>query len=75
VVKIKVEVEIEIPHYSSVPDAAAALHVAEITVWRWIRDHKIPSVKFEGRTLIPDYAIEEKRRELPEGSSLKGMKR
>jgi predicted site-specific integrase-resolvase len=78
VVKVKVEVEIEIEDYSSVPDAAAALSVAEITVWRWIKDHKIPSVKFEGRTIIPNYAIEElqKRESSPEGAlAAKGVKR
>lgn len=55
----KIKVEVEIKDYSSVSDAALVLKVAEVTIWRWIREHKIASVKIEGRTLIPNYAIKE----------------
>lgn len=71
----KIKVEIEIKDYSSVTDTAAALQVAEITVWRWIKEHKIASVKIEGRTLVPNYAIEEiKTREPPGERGSRGNK-
>lgn len=36
-----------------VEDAATAMSVGKSTVWRWIQDGKLRTVKLGGRTLIP----------------------
>ena len=36
-----------------VEEAAAVMCVGKSTVWRWIHDKRVRSVKLGGRTLIP----------------------
>lgn len=36
-----------------VEEAAEAMSVGKSTVWRWIHDKRVRSVKLGGRTLIP----------------------
>jgi len=42
----------------TVEDVAAALHLSEQTVWRYVREGKIPASKIGRRYLIPENAIE-----------------
>ena len=48
-------------------EAAKLLGKGIATVWRWIRDDKIMTVRIGGRTLIPSQEIERlKNQDLPE---------
>lgn len=57
-----------VPKMLTVEDAAAALHLTAQTVWRYVREGKIPASKIGRRYLIPEDAIEamlEPKREPP----------
>lgn len=41
-----------------VQEAAEAMSVGKSTVWRWIHDGKVRTVKLGGRTLIPRPELE-----------------
>jgi hypothetical protein len=43
---------------NSVEDTAAALGKGVATIWRWIRDNKIETIKTVDRTYIPTSEIE-----------------
>lgn len=45
-------------------EAAMLLSKGVATIWRWIRDDKIITVKVGGRTLIPDKEIERLQKEI-----------
>lgn len=54
----------------TVEDVATALHLSEQTVWRYVREGKIPASKIGRRYLIAESAIEallEPKREPPTG--------
>ena len=54
----------------TVEDVAAALHLSAQTVWRYVREGKIPASKIGRRYLIPESAVEamlEPKQEPPTG--------
>lgn len=47
---------ISITQWPTVPEAAAALAVAERTIYRWVHDGTVPATRLHGRWRIrPDY--------------------
>jgi excisionase family DNA binding protein len=42
----------------TVEDVATALHVSEQTVWKYVRDKRLPARKVGRRYLIPESAVE-----------------
>jgi excisionase family DNA binding protein len=47
------------PKMLTVEEVAAALHLSDQTVWRYVRDGKLPASKIGRRYLIPENAVEE----------------
>lgn len=41
-----------------IQEAAEAMSVGKSTVWRWIHDGRVKTVKLGGRTLIPRVELE-----------------
>ena len=41
----------------SVKETAAALGASVASVWRWIRERELPSVKIGGRVFVPRHAL------------------
>jgi len=65
--KITIKVDAVADAYGS-QEAARLLGKGEATIWRWIRNEKILTVRIGGRTLIPGKEIErlQKAPDLPE---------
>ena len=58
------------PKMLTVEDVAAALHISDQTVWRYVREGKLQATKVGRRYLIPEEAVEallEPKREPPIG--------
>lgn len=45
-------------HYLTCPQAADRLDVTRVTVWRWVRDERLPSVRVGRDYLIPTDEVE-----------------
>jgi len=48
----------------TIPEAAKALKVTTMTIFRWIKASKIIPIKLSGRTLIPKSEVKRKKAEL-----------
>ena len=47
------------PKMLTVEEVATALHLSDQTVWRYVRDGKLPASKIGRRYLIPENAVDE----------------
>jgi excisionase family DNA binding protein len=47
------------PKMLTVEEVATALHLSDQTVWRYVREGRLPASKIGRRYLIPENAVEE----------------